>query len=120
MTKAELSKLWRQTHKVAHKAYQKKWKVSPAGRLCKYKWGAKSRGYKFELDFETFNSILKQSCHYCGKKESNGIDRIDSTRGYDMDNILPCCKICNVMKMIHSYDDFTSHIAKIYNHLLLK
>jgi hypothetical protein len=74
------------------------------------------------LDFDIYCKIAKQPCTYCGKidvknvhtsegknasKERylecfvsiNGIDRIDSTKGYELDNCTPCCKVCNVRKM---------------------
>lgn len=48
----------------------------------------------------------------------NGIDRIDSTKGYSADNCVPCCSKCNRMKLDHSIEDFKNHISKIYNHFV--
>jgi len=45
----------------------------------------------------------------------NGLDRIDSSKKHNMDNIVTACKKCNYMKLDHSIDDFKSHIENIYN-----
>jgi hypothetical protein len=43
----------------------------------------------------------------------NGLDRIDSSKGYTRDNVEPCCVICNTMKWTLSKKDFLKHIALI-------
>jgi hypothetical protein len=45
-----------------------------------------------------FESISLKDCVYCGKEGPNGIDRIDSNIGYEIDNCAPCCKHCNYVK----------------------
>ena len=50
----------------------------------------------------------------------NGIDRIDSSKGYSVDNCVPCCAKCNYAKHDLSIDDFKNHIEKIYKHLFLE
>ena len=47
-----------------------------------------------------------------------GIDRKDSSKPYAPDNCLPCCSICNQMKMDLSYDDFKSNISAIYDYFV--
>lgn len=42
--------------------------------------------------------ILQHTCLYCGQGPALGIDRLDSSRPYGMDNIVPTCTICNMMK----------------------
>lgn len=46
----------------------------------------------------------------------NGIDRIDNSKGYILDNCVPCCKDCNRTKTDRSVKDFLEHINKIYKH----
>lgn len=48
----------------------------------------------------------------------NGIDRIDSAKGYVEGNVVPCCKFCNEMKSDKSRDEFLQLIAAIYQHTL--
>jgi hypothetical protein len=55
----------------------------------------------FELTKEEFLEIVKKPCFYCNTiqdKGFNGIDKKICNNGYIMDNIVSCCKMCNVMK----------------------
>ena len=98
----------------------------PNGESCfnalfrKYGIEASRRNLIFSLSREEFRTLLTSNCHYCGRlpqqvyKTSgtssqyiyNGVDRIENSKGYDSSNVLPCCKICNFMKMKLSYRDF--------------
>jgi hypothetical protein len=64
-------------------------------------------GKLFTLDLEDSIKIYKSNCYYCNIKPSNifkgiykysGVDRIDSTRGYEKDNTRACCFNCNRAK----------------------
>jgi hypothetical protein len=72
---------------------------------------------------------MKQSCVYCWDEwwnisnsiscqvktiNFNWLDRIDSSKWYLKDNVVPCCKKCNFAKSDMSKEDFISHINKIY------
>lgn len=81
----------------------------------------------FELTKEDFSFLTKMNCHYCGIKPSqvisrdgdyvyNGVDRIDSSKGYTMDNVVPCCGVCNKMKMDMDYPTFIGHTKRIASH----
>ena len=77
-----------------------------------YKRHAISRGYSFNLSKDELISISQQNCFYCGEEPNNlkktkndregflysGIDRKNNTKGYSLDNCVPCCKICNYAK----------------------
>lgn len=66
----------------------------------------RSRAEKKELEFaitnDNYKSIILQDCYLCGKKSTetniNGIDRVDNTIGYTIENCKACCKECNHMK----------------------
>lgn len=45
----------------------------------------------------------------------NGLDRLDSQKGYRLDNVVPCCDVCNYMKLDYSKNDFLDHIKQIFN-----
>ena len=56
-------------------------------------------------------------CHYCGDKITKGgtgLDRIDSSIGYRIDNIVTCCKVCNAAKGTLTVEQFKQHIAKVH------
>ena len=78
-----------------------------------YRNGASNRGYYFNLTQEEFESIIVQDCHYCKTPLANGIDRKDNNLGYDVNNALPCCTICNRAKMDMEYDDFMAWIERL-------
>ena len=97
-----------------------------------YKQSAKRRGYVFEIDRELLYKLITKNCFYCGsppnnkvkprnKKDSdflyNGIDRLDNTEGYVINNIVTCCKQCNFLKNNIDHRDFIEKIIKIYKHI---
>lgn len=45
--------------------------------------------------------------------KANGIDRKDNSIGYELDNCLPCCEICNIGKNNRSYNDFINYINRL-------
>jgi hypothetical protein len=51
---------------------------------------------------------------------ANGIDRVDSERGYQISNIVPCCSICNYAKSNLSQQDFFVWIKRVYNFSMLE
>lgn len=103
-----------------------------------YKKHATDRNLKFHLTYDEFKNLTQLNCHYCGippqqvyvlKKKGtdevragvpvtyNGVDRIDSSLNYTIDNTVPCCKVCNRAKMEMSYEDFREWVQRIYKHL---
>lgn len=83
----------------------------------------RNRKVSFNLSFDEFLEIIKNnSCHYCEKEliynthskvwnKSNSrahqLDRKDNSKGYEKDNVVPCCWNCNRMKSdIYSYEEF--------------
>lgn len=77
---------------------------------------AHQRGHDFALTADEVRKLTKAPCHYCGiapcqvwkptrknKVEEgayfyNGIDRLDSNKGYVIDNVVTCCGVCNTAK----------------------
>ena len=96
-----------------------------------YRRGAKQKEVCFNLTFPEFVSIAKHCCHYCGappainsysedakiKVAMNGVDRVDSSCGYDLLNCVPCCKTCNLAKLDTNVGEFMAWIQKVYHHL---
>lgn len=94
---------------------------SKEGRYNIYKKNAKKRNIDFNLTKEEFYDITSRPCYYCNdysNKDINnnfysGVDRIDSSVGYEINNVVPCCDICNKMKLDYSKEFFINHIHKI-------
>lgn len=88
-----------------------------------YRWRAMNKKIEFALTKEDFNEIVRKNCHYCGQSPKfnnstpaetfNGIDRKDNKIGYNQDNSLPCCTICNFLKKDYDYYAFLNLIEKI-------
>jgi len=93
--------------------------------ITTYKGSAKRRQLQFRLSDNEFLILTQQSCHYCGDKPRNksataggefiynGIDRKDSSIGYEMENVVPCCAVCNRAKGDLSYDEFVAWIHRV-------
>lgn len=67
------------------------------------------RGYTMELQFDDFKDMVLNPCYYCKFQkdgEVNGIDRVDNSNGYIKENCVPCCQVCNRMKLIYHPDFF--------------
>lgn len=83
-------------------------------RFRLYKKSAKERGYPFQISMEQFMLFWKKPCSYCGDEiETIGLDREDNSKGYSIDNIIPCCKHCNRMKSTMGKTEFIERIKKI-------
>jgi hypothetical protein len=98
---AEYARNWRDKHPEEMKELneEKRYNVNIAYSF--YRYCANEKNYNFKLTIDEFKDIIKQRCYYCNHFEVNrlmGIDRTDSSIGYSKDNIVPCCKTCNMMK----------------------
>lgn len=82
----------------------------------RYQYRANSKSLDFKLSKEEFNKLIHQDCNYCGEPDAKTLDRIDSRKGYTIDNVTPCCLKCNMMKSKWTTNEFISHIVKIYKH----
>jgi tRNA U55 pseudouridine synthase TruB len=106
-----------------------------------YRHRAKKTGISFKLSRPQFRDLISKNCFYCntppkdyntyvtdGNKskairqesidrawiKANGIDRVDSNKGYILSNCVPCCEPCNRSKLDYSIDEFLSKIKQIY------
>lgn len=113
-----------------HVRYNKPLNVLEYKAYCYYRTGAKNRNLEWNLTEEQFKTLIKGNCVYCGSEainrktvsykneyeKINGIDRIDSKKGYNIDNCVSCCSKCNLMKSDFTKNDFLNHISKIYKY----
>ena len=90
----------------------------------------------FNLTFEDFQKLIGQNCTYCGQVPNhkhncfagaknpmpenlangwisyNGLDRIDSTEDYTLDNVVTCCGSCNQLKGSLTLSEFIQKVEK--------
>jgi len=89
------------------------------------------------ISFALFKNLVLLPCEYCGALLSknipdysnnekmsdivihiNGIDRIDSSKGYVEGNVVPCCAACNRAKMDGDVQNFEEHLDKLARYQL--
>lgn len=92
----QIAKKWRDTHREQERERQK----TPKRRYDAAKGRAKYKNKAFSLTYEQYAALIILPCHYCDGKlgmvtTSTGLDRIDNSKGYSIDNVLPCCTSCN-------------------------
>lgn len=92
-----------------------------------YRYQAQIRKHSFNLTFLQFLSLIRLPCAYCGSfpderkhgrytYNANGVDRVDNLIGYELDNCVPCCTLCNLMKKTLTAETFIQHCNKISEH----
>ena len=98
--------------------------------ILQYKRHARDRNLSWNLTYEQVEKIIQEPCFYCGTEKSNhkvtknckegydhnGIDRIDSSVGYEPNNVVSCCKICNYAKSNLTKDDFINWAIRVAEH----
>lgn len=91
---------------------------------------AKKVGVSWKLTKEQVRSLVTQRCYYCGiepKKRTcfgsnhyngtffaNGLDRQNNSLGYIIDNVVPCCKTCNMAKRAMTVEQFKLWVIRVY------
>lgn len=105
------------------KKYMKEWVARLNSRFACWKKRAQMREIPFDLTLEQLES-MPMVCHYTGNAlalESNqwntiSLDRLDSSKGYTINNVVYCCSFVNLMKHTLSYDAFIKSCETIVNH----
>ncbi len=98
-----------------------------------YRVGARQRHLDFELTRLDVTNLIHTACHYCGDPPNNncqvireggnipikigGIDRLDNSKGYILNNCVPCCYTCNKAKSMLSILQFRQWIIKVHNRI---
>jgi hypothetical protein len=94
----------------------------------RYKSGALRRKLEWGISLEQFKTLTSSPCYYTNKNPEsihvynqdsylyNGIDRIDNTKGYVVDNCVPCCFAVNKAKGTLTEKDFLKLIKDVYEH----
>lgn len=120
--------------KTTQKSYKRKaYGESSKNRLiASYRSNAKHKKLDFELSNQDLEQLFQGDCYYCGTKPSqiiknanlygeyvyNGIDRLDSSKGYVKGNVVSCCSTCNYLKSNRTEEEFLDIIKKIASHRL--
>lgn len=102
---------------------------------------SRKRGHEWKLSEQQVYDLILKNCAYCNSEPAlstaplkhkqlsqkrvaeailvrNGIDRIDSSKGYTEDNVVPCCERCNRAKLDMTLDEFRTWAATLAAHML--
>lgn len=134
LAKEKLSKYSREN---GHERNLKRYGYNPAKKLShriihQYRTGARVRGLEFFLTEEDAIGLFNSPCYYCGEPPSNlckrkdmygelyynGIDRLDNTKDYTIENSVACCWRCNRVKGDWGENSFRAWIEQVHNHLM--
>lgn len=128
-------KLYAEEHKEQIKTYYKKYSEENKNKLNKYKtdyYNSKhgravrlsshymredkkhNRGESTLTAKWIVENIFSKPCVYCGESDWHkiGCDRKDNSLPHTMDNVVPCCKECNIKKNDLSYDEYIKKIKE--------
>ena len=78
------------------------------------------RKIPFEISEESASELFMSPCSYCGKEPIdtlNGIDRVCNQHPYAEWNVLPCCKMCNMLKGREDLKEMLLHVGRIQKHM---
>jgi hypothetical protein len=85
-----------------------------------YVKGAVIRNLEMNITQDQFNSIVELPCYYCKTSPAlhsiTGIDRLDNSKPYTTENVVPCCSICNRMKATMSIEEFVNKCNAIHKY----
>jgi len=102
---------WKRKNKKKHNEQRRN---SIYEKYFNYKSSAKKRHYNWGLTFKQFQTFWQKPCYYCGNRiKTIGLDRTDNSKGYNLDNLVSCCRRCNRMKMILTKQEFINQCIKI-------
>lgn len=122
-------KEYREANRDKINEYRRKWRAANPDKVKLYsrhqgdplrrKYGkakasAVRRRHSFHLSFDQYRDLLASAhCYYCGGTSIIGLDRIDSQVGYEIQNVVPCCKYCNTLKNVRNRDIFITRCKEI-------
>lgn len=83
------------------------------------------------LYYDEWKALVVKPCVYCGREpfrerydtksdtivKVNGLDRIDSSKGYSLDNVVTCCRDCNIAKSDMNLNQFVDFVSRLANNL---
>lgn len=87
------------------------------------------------LSLKQFEILCQMDCIYCGRKPENkmrdvkkgrkvtdfvlyynGLDQIVPQGGYQLENVVPCCQICNRAKNDGTVEEFIFYLKNLWNY----
>lgn len=77
----------------------------PRRRFGAAKKHAPKRNLTWNISFDEYQELIKLPCYYCNNTFGStqncggvGLDRLDNYIGYEINNVVPCCYPCNIIR----------------------
>jgi len=87
------------------RAWISTYRKKPDRRFYVLKRSARLRDYSVDISVEEYKILIVRNCHYCkgviGRlqdESGGGLDRLDNNKGYTLENVVPCCQVCNYIR----------------------
>lgn len=103
--------------------YQKTYKYTIKARYTQNRGEVIRKGNQhWSITLDQFKKLhIDNTCTYCNlkmpKTYGSGLDRIDCSKGYILDNVVTCCVICNKTKSnIFNYNEMIK-IGRVINQI---
>jgi hypothetical protein len=80
---------------------EKQRSFTPRKRWTSARFNASKKGIIWQIKFDDYCKLISENCRYCELPINTtgiGLDRKDSSLGYLLENVVPCCFICNTVK----------------------
>lgn len=93
---------WHKLDRIINKDKYSEISRKPERRFKKSKKAAEKRKFDWNLTFEQWTElVINKVCHYCDGKlpeVGSALDRKDNNLDYIYENVIACCKTCNMIK----------------------
>lgn len=81
-----------------------------------YRSRANRKGIEFGISEDYLSKMLLSDCFYCQSSNYKmSIDRMNSQKGYTVENSVPCCVVCNYGKGALSHTEYLDHLDRIHS-----
>ena len=95
--------------RISNNKARSEWGKSIEGRFSHNKSRVIRRGGIWQLTLEEYKVLASQTCIYCDgpiEGSGSGLDQIIPRGGYIIGNVVPCCYVCNRIKVdIFTYQE---------------
>lgn len=121
-----LSEFFRSTRRKRGYTYECKACLSVKDRKVENRFSnsrarARQDGIEWKLSLEDYKALVTRRCIYCSVSllgyTGRGIDRIDTSQGYQAGNVAPCCGLCNQVKGIAFTTDEMMALGRVIRRL---
>jgi 5-methylcytosine-specific restriction endonuclease McrA len=108
---------YRKEHREERRAYARDYSAKVKTQYSVLKRLARQRNLEMTITLEEFIVLRASPCFYCLdpvlSKTGYGLDRKNSSIGYVLSNVVPCCRVCNQAKTNRSTEEFLSWAKRV-------